>query len=87
MRAGRAAPGGLHCCLARLGLSARLAGVVATGCRSPRAAQALALQAGVCRCSRACKPDARVPRARERGMPPPAVAFAALAAVAGGPAA
>lgn len=68
--------------MARLGLSARLAGVVATQSRSPRAAQALALQAGLTLFG-TVKTDARVPRARERGELPPAAAFAGLAAVAG----
>ncbi len=72
--------------LSRLGLSARLAGVVATGSRSPRAAQALALQTGLTLFA-TVKPDSRVARARERGMLPPAAAFNALAALTGGRAA
>ena len=67
--------------IARLGLSARLAGIVATGSRKSQAAQALAVQTGLPLLA-AVKPDARVPRARERGLAPPGAAFAALAALA-----
>ena len=68
--------------IARLGLSARFSGIVATGCRNPRAARSLAEEAGLPLLA-TVKPDARVPRARERGLPPPGTAFAALAALAG----
>jgi Flp pilus assembly CpaE family ATPase len=68
--------------LSRLGLSARLAGVVATGSRSQRAAQALALQTGLTLLA-TVKPDSRVARARERGLLPPAAAFTELAALTG----
>jgi Flp pilus assembly CpaE family ATPase len=67
--------------IARLGLSARLAGIVATGSHKSQAAQALAAQTGLPLLA-AVKPDARVPRARERGLAPPGAAFAALAALA-----
>jgi len=67
--------------IARLGLSARLAGLVATGSHKSQAAQALAAQTGLPLLA-AVKPDARVPRARERGLAPPGAAFAALAALA-----
>jgi MinD-like ATPase involved in chromosome partitioning or flagellar assembly len=68
--------------IARLGLSAHLAGLVATGSRKAHAAQALAVQTGLPLLA-TVKPDARVPRARERGLPPPGAAFAALAALSG----
>jgi hypothetical protein len=71
----------LRCC-SQLGLSARLAGVVATGSRSPRAAQALALQTGLTLIA-TVKPDSRVARARERGQLAPPGAFTALAALIG----
>ena len=67
--------------IARLGLSARLAGIVATGSRKSQAAQALAVQTGLPLLA-AVKPDTRVPRARERGLAPPGAPFAALAALA-----
>lgn len=67
--------------IARLGLSARLAGIVATGSRKSHAAQALAVQTGLPLLA-AVKPDARVSRARECGLAPPGAAFAALAALA-----
>ncbi|HET6174117.1 MAG TPA: hypothetical protein VFD90_16010 [Gaiellales bacterium] len=66
--------------IARLGLSARCMGIVATACRNPRVAQSLAAQAGVPLLA-TVKTDPRVPRARERGLPPPAGAFGALAAL------
>jgi MinD-like ATPase involved in chromosome partitioning or flagellar assembly len=68
--------------IARLGLSARLAGIVATGSRSPRAARSLAALTGLPLVA-TVKADSRVPRARERGLPPPGAAFAALVALAG----
>lgn len=67
--------------IARLGLSARLAGIVATGSHKSQAAQALAAQTGLPLLA-SVKPDTRVPRARERGLAPPGAAFAALAALA-----
>ena len=51
------------------------------GLAQARAAQSLAAQAGLPLLA-AVKPDARVARARERGLPPPGGAFAALAALA-----
>jgi Flp pilus assembly CpaE family ATPase len=68
--------------IARLGLSARLAGVVATGSRSPRAGRSLAALTGLPLVA-TVKADPRVARARERGLPPPGAAFAALALLAG----
>jgi hypothetical protein len=59
-------------------------GIVVTNVRNARAAQALAAQAGLPILA-AVKPDARVQRARERGLPPPSGAFAALAALAAAP--
>ncbi|MDX6629248.1 MAG: hypothetical protein QOH00_1494 [Gaiellales bacterium] len=71
--------------IARLGLSTRCCGIVATGCRNPRAARSLAAEAGMPLLA-TVKMDPRVQRARERGLPPPGAAFAALAALAGAPA-
>jgi MinD-like ATPase involved in chromosome partitioning or flagellar assembly len=71
--------------LARLGLSAHFSGIVATGCRNQRAARALATEAGLPLLA-TIRTDSRVPRARERGLPPPCAAFAALAALAVAPA-
>jgi hypothetical protein len=68
--------------LARLGLSGRLAGIVATGCRNPRAARSLATETGLPLLA-IVKTDSRVARARDRGAPPPSAAFAALAELAG----
>lgn len=68
--------------IARLGLSARFSGIVATGCRTPGAARSLALETGLPLLA-TVRIDARVPRARERGRPPPGRAFAALVALAG----
>jgi hypothetical protein len=72
--------------LARLGLTGRALGIVATHVRQARAAHALAEEAGLPLLA-VVKPDSRVPRARERGLPPPGGAFAALVALAGVPAA
>ena len=70
--------------ISRLGLSARFSGIVATGCRNPGAARALAAEAGLPLLA-TVRTDARVARARERGLAPPGAAFAALAALAGAP--
>jgi MinD-like ATPase involved in chromosome partitioning or flagellar assembly len=70
--------------IARLGLAGHALGIVVTNVRNARAAQALAAQAGLPLLA-AVKPDARVQRARERGLPPPSGAFAALAALAAAP--
>ena len=70
--------------LARLGLAGRALGIVVTRARNPRAAQR-DRRAGGLPLLAAVKPDARVPRARERGLPPPAGAFAALAGSAARP--
>lgn len=67
--------------IARLGLSSRSSGIVATGCRNLRAARSLAVEAGLPLLAMV-KPDGRVARARERGLPPPAAAFAALSELA-----
>ena len=67
--------------LARLGLTGRALGLVATNARSSRAADALAAESGLPLLA-VVKPDARVPRARERGLPPPKAPFAAVAALA-----
>ena len=72
--------------LARLGLTGKSLGVVVTRARSARAATSLAEDAGLPLLA-VVKQDARVPRARERGLPPPDGAFAALVAFAGAPAA
>jgi Flp pilus assembly CpaE family ATPase len=68
--------------LARLGLAGPALGIVATDARRARAARSLADQAGLPLLA-AVKPDSRVPRARESGLPPPCGAFAALAEAAG----
>jgi Flp pilus assembly CpaE family ATPase len=68
--------------IARLGLSAHLAGIVATGSRSPRAGRSLSALTGLPLVA-AVRADSRVSRARERGLPPPGAAFAALALLAG----
>jgi Flp pilus assembly CpaE family ATPase len=70
--------------IARLGLAGHAFGIVVTRARNARAAQALAAQAGLPLLA-AVKPDARVQRARERGLPPPGGAFTALAALAAAP--
>jgi MinD-like ATPase involved in chromosome partitioning or flagellar assembly len=67
--------------IVRLGLSACFSGIVATGCRSPRAASSLASEAGLPLLA-TVRTDTGVPRARERGLPPPATAFASLASLA-----
>jgi Flp pilus assembly CpaE family ATPase len=67
--------------IARLGLGGRAFGVVVTNARNERAAHPLAELAGLPLLA-IVKPDARVPRARERGLAPPDGAFAALAALA-----
>ena len=67
--------------LARLGLSGRPLGIVATQARHARAARSLATEAGLPLVA-VVRPDTRVPRARERGFPPPEAAFAALAELA-----
>ena len=67
--------------LARLGLSGRPLGIVATQARHARAARSLATEAGLPLLA-VVRPDTRVPRARERGLPPPEAAFAALAELA-----
>ena len=72
--------------LARLGLTGRALGIVATRARHTRAARSLAEEAGVPLLA-VIREDARVPRARERGLPPPGGPFAPLAALAGAPAA
>jgi MinD superfamily P-loop ATPase len=64
--------------IARLGLGTRSSGIVATRCRNLRAARSLAAEAGLPLLAMV-KSDGRVARARERGLPPPAAAFAALA--------
>ncbi len=72
--------------LARLGLAGRAPGLVVTHARNARIAQATATQAGLPLLA-AVRPDARVPRARERGEAPPVSAFTALAPLADPPAA
>jgi Flp pilus assembly CpaE family ATPase len=72
--------------LARLGLTSPAMGIVATHARNERAARSLAEEAGLPLLA-VVKQDARVPRARERRLPLPGAAFAALAALAGVPAA
>jgi Flp pilus assembly CpaE family ATPase len=63
--------------LARLALGPGCTGIVATGCRSARAARSLEAEAGLPLLA-TVKVDARVRRARERGLAPPGQAFAAL---------
>jgi MinD-like ATPase involved in chromosome partitioning or flagellar assembly len=70
--------------IARLGLAGRAFGIVVTHARSSGAARSLAEQAGLPLLA-AVKPDARVARARERGLAPPGGAFSALAAVPAAP--
>ncbi len=72
--------------LARLGLTSRALGVVATQARNARAAGALAEESGLPLLA-VVKQDARVPRARERGLPPPGGRLSALASLVGTPAA
>ena len=72
--------------LARLGLAGGGLGIVATHARHARAAQRLAEDAGLPLLA-FVRADARVPRARERGLAPPDGAFAALAAITAVPAA
>jgi len=67
--------------IARLGLGGRALGIVVTHAGSARSAESLAAQAGLPLLA-AVKSDARIPRARERGLPPPGSAFAGLAEVA-----
>jgi Flp pilus assembly CpaE family ATPase len=67
--------------LARLGLGGRAVGLVVTAAGSTRSAEGLAAQAGLPLLA-VVKSDSRVPRARERGLPPPGGAFAALAEIA-----
>jgi pilus assembly protein CpaE len=67
--------------LARLSLAGHALGIVVTSAGSARAATAIATQAGLPLLA-AVKADARVRRARERGLAPPAGAFAALAELA-----
>jgi hypothetical protein len=64
--------------LARLALAPGCTGIVATECRNARAARSLAAEAGLPVLA-SVKADARVRRARERGLAPPGAAFAALA--------
>lgn len=66
--------------IARLGLGSRTFGVVATSARTAQAARSLADGAGLPLIA-VVKPDSRVPRARERGLPPPSGPFGALAAL------
>jgi hypothetical protein len=70
--------------LARLGLAGRSLGIVATHARHARAARSLAEGAGLPLLA-VVKPDARLPRARERGLAPPGAAFAALVGLADAP--
>jgi MinD-like ATPase involved in chromosome partitioning or flagellar assembly len=70
--------------ISRLGLSGRFSGIVATGCRNPSAARALAAEASLPLLA-TVRTDARVARARERGLAPPGGVFAAFAALAGAP--
>jgi hypothetical protein len=67
--------------IARLGLAGHALGIVVTHVRNARTAHALAVQAGLPLLA-AVKPDTRVQRARERGLPPPSGAFTALGALA-----
>ena len=67
--------------IARLGLRPALLGIVVTHAGSTRSAEALAAQAGLPLLA-AVKADARVARARERGLAPPRGAFGALTALA-----
>lgn len=67
--------------IARLGLGGRAVGLVATGAGSTRSGEKLAAHAGLALLA-VVKTDPRVPRARERGLPPPRGAFAALAEIA-----
>jgi hypothetical protein len=66
--------------LARLGLAGRACGLIATNAGSVRAAGAIAAQAGLPLLA-SVKPDARVRRARERGLAPPRSTSAALSAL------
>jgi Flp pilus assembly CpaE family ATPase len=70
--------------IARLGLAGRAFGIVVTNARNAGAAHSLAEQVGLPLLA-AVKADARVARARERGLAPPGAAFAALTAVAAAP--
>jgi Flp pilus assembly CpaE family ATPase len=72
--------------IARLSLGGRVLGLVVTRAGSPRAAEAIAAEAGLPLLA-AVKSDPRVPRARERGLAPPGGAFAALVELARGGAA
>jgi Flp pilus assembly CpaE family ATPase len=67
--------------IARLGLGGRAVGLVVTDAGSARSAAALAARAGLPLLA-AVRADSRVPRARERGLPPPGGTFAALAEIA-----
>ena len=67
--------------VARLNLTGRALGIVVMRAGSPRAAEAVAAQAGLPLLA-VVKADPRVPRARERGLAPPGSAFAALVQLA-----
>lgn len=68
--------------IARLGLGSRTFGLVATNAHNAQAARALAEHAGLPLIA-VVRADSRVPRARERGLPPPSGPFGALAALGG----
>jgi len=70
--------------LARLGLGGSGLGMVVTRARNPRAAQALAEQAGLPLLA-SVKADSRVSRAREQGLAPPRGTLAGLAGLAVAP--
>jgi pilus assembly protein CpaE len=67
--------------IARLSLAGRALGIVVTSAGNLRAAEAVAAQTGLPLLA-FIKADPRVPRARERGLAPPAGAFATLAELA-----
>jgi Flp pilus assembly CpaE family ATPase len=67
--------------IARLGLRPAALGIIVTRAGSARSAEALAAHVGLPLLA-AVKADARVPRARERGLAPPRGAFTALTGLA-----